>query len=107
MKAIQLTISQFCVRPQSQESVVGRGRGEERVLLGDHARLLVVGGARLAQHQAARAVGAAVRRCGAVQRFCSCDNRSLRATHSDAFIHRYSLRRFDQDEMQIKNWTPL
>ena len=45
------------VRPQSQEAVVGRGRGKEGVLLGDHARLLVVGGARLAQHQAARRGG--------------------------------------------------
>ena len=41
-------------RPQPEEAVVGRGRGEEGVLLGDHARLLVVGRVGLAQHQAAR-----------------------------------------------------
>ena len=41
-------------RPQPEEAVVGRGRGKEGVLLGDHARLLVVGRVGLAQHQAAR-----------------------------------------------------
>ena len=44
-------------RPQPEEAVVGRGRGEEGVLLGDHARLLVVGRVGLAQHQAARGWG--------------------------------------------------
>ena len=39
-------------RPQPEESVVWRGGGEEGVLLGDHARLLVVGRVGLAQHQA-------------------------------------------------------
>ena len=39
---------------QAEEAVVRRvGGGEERVLLGDHARLLVVGRVSLAQHQAA------------------------------------------------------
>ena len=50
-----------CRPLQAEEAVVRRGGGEERVLLGDHARLLVVGRVSLAQHQAAGGWGSSGR----------------------------------------------